>query len=135
VWNRCENPEHITPWQLVKIKPHNTQVARNRMIQELKCDDDSQYGGNIDDMTDLLEIGDHFAVIAEDNNDEGVPYYILQCQRTKFIIGEDFECIWGNMSKLGIIFWRAFTFRIGELDPKTTCTSMVHVQLSFTLIW
>jgi hypothetical protein len=119
----------------VKIKPHNTQVARNRMIQELKCDDDSQYGGNIDDMTDLLEIGDHFAVIAEDNNDEGVPYYILQCQRTKFIIGEDFECIWGNMSKLGIIFWRAFTFRIGELDPKTTCTSMVHVQLSFTLIW
>jgi hypothetical protein len=61
----------------VKLKPYNTRVARNRMIQELELDNDSQYGGDIDDMTDILEIGDYFAVLTEDNNDEGVPYYIL----------------------------------------------------------
>jgi hypothetical protein len=100
-WDRCENPQHVTPWQLVKLKPHNTRLARNKMIQELERDDDSQYGGDVDDMIDILEIGDHFAVLAEDNNDEGVPYYILQCQRTKFVAGEDFECVWGNRFEVG----------------------------------
>jgi hypothetical protein len=71
------------------------------MIQELERDDDSQYGRDTYDMTDLLEIGDYFAVIAKDNNDVGVPYYILQCQRTKFVVGEDFECVWGNRFEVG----------------------------------
>ena len=74
------------------------------MIQELERNDDLQYGGEIDDTIDPLEIGDHFAVIAEDNNDEGVPYYILQCGHANgqsFFIGKAFECIWSNMFKVG----------------------------------
>jgi hypothetical protein len=100
-WDRCENPEHVTPWQLVKIKPQNTREVRNRMIQELHRDDDSQYGGDADDLTDALEIGDHFAVLAKANNDKGVLYYILECQRTKFIVGEEFQCVWGNKFDVG----------------------------------
>jgi hypothetical protein len=106
------------------------------MIQELERNDDSQYRGDTDDTTDSMEIGDHFAVIAEDNND-GVPYYILQCGNANgqsFLLGKLLNAFGVTSLKLGITFWRAFTFRIGELDPKTTCTSVVHVQLSFILI-
>ena len=98
VWDRCENPQHVTPWQLVKLKPHNMRVAKNRIFQELKRDDDLQYEGDADD---ILEIGNHFVVFAEDNSDEGVPYYILQCHRTKFVAREDFECVWDNWFEVG----------------------------------
>jgi hypothetical protein len=71
------------------------------MIQELQCDNESEYSGDTDDLMDSLEIGDHFAILAEPNNEEGVPYYILQCQREKFIVGEPFHCVWGNSFEIG----------------------------------
>lgn len=40
-------------------------------------------------MTDLLAVGDVFAVIAEDGNEEKVDYYILRCTRPKCILERD----------------------------------------------
>ena len=39
-------------------------------------------------MTDLLEKGDVFAVIAEEGNVEGVDYYLLRCTRPKCTLQE-----------------------------------------------
>ena len=36
-----------------------------------------------DDLKYLIEIGDVFAVIARENNEEGVEYYLLQCNSAK----------------------------------------------------
>ena len=36
-----------------------------------------------DDLIDLVEIGDVFAVIAGENNKEGIEYYLLQCNSPK----------------------------------------------------
>jgi hypothetical protein len=44
----------------------------------------------------MLNIGDNFAVPAKEDNNEGVEFYILQCQRPKFFVKEPFECVWGG---------------------------------------
>ena len=40
-------------------------------------------------MTELLEEGDVYAVIAEEDNDEGVDYYLLRCTRPKCTLEDD----------------------------------------------
>jgi hypothetical protein len=47
-------------------------------------------------MMDELSIGDNFAVRTEEGNPEGAHYYILQCQRAKFIVSSTFTYVWGN---------------------------------------
>jgi hypothetical protein len=42
-----------------------------------------------------VQAGDNFAVSAPPYNDEGVSFYILQCQTLKHIVQEDFDCVWG----------------------------------------
>lgn len=37
-------------------------------------------------MTDLLHIEDNFAIVANQPNSKGVPYYILACTRSKFVV-------------------------------------------------
>jgi hypothetical protein len=61
----------------VKIKPRNTQVVRRQMIEGLSLANDSQFASEADDVSIDLHIGDNFVVPAEENNDEGVRYYIL----------------------------------------------------------
>ena len=40
-----------------------------------------------------MQPGDNFAVLANEDNDEGVPFYILQCQQPKHIVELDFEYV------------------------------------------
>jgi hypothetical protein len=67
----------------------------------MRIEDDSQLGGDLDDLTNDIDIGKKFAVLAEEGNDKGVVYYVLQCQHRKFVVGEDFTCIWGNDFEVG----------------------------------
>jgi len=46
-------------------------------------------------MVGLLQIGDNFVVVAKEGNEEGVDFYILQCQQTKHVVQEPFTCAWG----------------------------------------
>ena len=52
-------------------------------------------------MEDLVQPGDNFAVPATEDNDEGVPFYILQCQQPKHILEFDLECVWGGKFQAG----------------------------------
>jgi hypothetical protein len=59
------------------------------------------FGGEEGALGDVLSIGDNFAIPVEVDNKEGVDFYILQCQHTKFIMKEAFECIWGGRFEAG----------------------------------
>ena len=42
-------------------------------------------------MSDLLNVGDNFVVPTEIGNEEGVDFYVLQCQIPKFKVVESFK--------------------------------------------
>jgi hypothetical protein len=77
MWDDYENKNHVEPWRLVKIKPRNSRVVRQHMIDGLSLADDSQFASEAHDVSIDLHIGDNFVVPAEEDNDEGVRYYIL----------------------------------------------------------
>jgi hypothetical protein len=71
------------------------------MIEHLQEVDDSQYGGDSDVITSEFCIGTNFAVCAENNNDEGVDYYVLSVLRPRFRVQQPFICPWGNEFRIG----------------------------------
>ena len=54
-----------------------------------------------DSSGDLVDIGDNFAVSADDGNEESVEYYVLQCQRKKAVVCEGFNCVWRGEFEVG----------------------------------
>ncbi len=48
-----------------------------------------------------VQIGDNFEVRAIEGNVEGVDFYVLQCQRPKFMVCEPFACVWGCEFEMG----------------------------------
>jgi hypothetical protein len=85
----------------VKLKPHNTRRVHRHVLDMYIVEDNSQFGGSPNTMTDELSIGDNFAVRAEEGNPEGAHYYILQCQWAKFVVTSSFTCVWGNYFQVG----------------------------------
>jgi hypothetical protein len=87
----------------------------------------SEYGGDGDELADVLEIGENFAVPAEVGNKENVTYYILQCQKRKFLVCDRFKCPWGVGSKKGSMLWRGCTTRSGVFRRTPLCILVSHV--------
>jgi hypothetical protein len=92
-WENCENRDHVKPWRCLKLKPSDMQFVRDQMMQA--DDEDWAFGGDGEEQSDVLNIGDNFVVPAEEGNSEGVDFYILQCQQPKFRVPEPFDCVWG----------------------------------------
>jgi hypothetical protein len=101
-WEMCLNLEHVTPWRLVKLRPKNMRVVRHIIIDRLEEDDDSQFGGDHNVLADELHIGDNFAMLADERNDKGVPYYVLQCQRPTFVVTARFDCVGEFLCRRGL---------------------------------
>lgn len=99
-WENCEAVSHVKPWALVKLKPSNLQFACN-VMDEHDHEEDWEFGGEEGALGDVLSIGDNFAVPAELDNEEGVEFYVLQCQRPKFVVREAFDCVWGSSFHAG----------------------------------
>ena len=49
------------------------------MIESVQNDDQSQFGDDEDTLSDAISIGENFIVLVDEGNDEGMPYYVLQC--------------------------------------------------------
>jgi hypothetical protein len=58
-------------------------------------------GGDHNLLTEDLRIRDNFTMLADEGNEEGISYYVLQCQRPTFIVCEGFDCVWGNSFSIG----------------------------------
>lgn len=99
-WETCESKGHVKSWQLVKLKPANTRQVCE-IMDENDNSDDWEFGGDEGNLGDVLNIGDNFAIPAEPENEEGVDFYLLQCQQPKFIVKAPFECVWGGSFDVG----------------------------------
>ena len=74
----CAYKSHVSPWQIVTLYPDMEDDLHNEVTPN-----EPQFMVDYDDLTDLVDIGDVFAVIAGEDNAEGVEYYLLQCNCTK----------------------------------------------------
>ena len=90
----------MKPWRAVKIQAHG--AGNDLPVPDLDEGEDVwDWEYSEDGMADLVQAGDNFAVPAAEDNDEGVSFYILQCQGPKRILTEDFNCSWGGQFKAG----------------------------------
>lgn len=96
----CENESHVSSWRLVRLRPYDTHSVRLQ-IEAHDDPEEWEYGGISEELGDLLQVGENFAVPAPDENDEGVEFYILQCQKPKFLVEVAFVCPWGGDFKRG----------------------------------
>ena len=118
----CEKKAYVAPWTVLKIQPRNVRLVTRQTTQE-ENEDNWEYEYDGDCMADLVQVGDNFAVAASENNDEGVSFYILQCQIAKHIVQEDFDCVWEGTFKLETLSFVVRTTRSGNAMILTTmCT-------------
>ena len=102
-WAACEMTSHVQAWTLVKLAPVDVTFARERML-EAQREEGEAYAWTTTTragLGDLVEVGDNFVVPAEEDNDEGVDFYILQCQRHREVVTEKFTCAWGGEFDMG----------------------------------
>ena len=99
-FGHCEKKSYVNVWTALKIQPRNVAFAATHMIPD-EDDDNWDYEYDGEGMADLVQAGDNFAVLAADNNDEGVSFYVLQCQKPKHIVEQDFDCVWGEHFQAG----------------------------------
>jgi hypothetical protein len=99
-WESCDSQSHVRAWELVKLRPTNTWLVYDTMNEHEK-EDDWEFGGEGGSKGDMLNIGDNFAISTEEDNNEGVEFYVLQCQRLKFFVKEPFECVWRGSFEVG----------------------------------
>ena len=96
----CEKKAYVKQWTVLKIQPRDVRLATAHMIEE-EDEDSWQYEYDANNMANLVQQGDNFAVAAADDNNKGVSFYILQCQISKHVVEEDFDCIWGSHFQAG----------------------------------
>ena len=94
-WRRCINRSHVKTWQYHTLDPLDNDS------QSYKDSDDEEfhgatYAGHHDSLSDALTPGDNFAVISEENNEEGVDFYILKCVVAKDLTSNNKIDAWGN---------------------------------------
>ena len=65
---------------------------------------------------DLVCVGDNFIILAESKNEDGVDYYILQCQRAKFVLQEPLTCPWGGFSARNEVICAKYFKKYGRGD-------------------
>ena len=76
--SECAWKSHVSPWKIITLYPDMEDDLQNEAIHN-----DPQFMVDYDDLTDLIKIGDVSTIIARENNEEGVEYYLLQCNSTK----------------------------------------------------
>jgi hypothetical protein len=89
-WEGCLNQSHVPEWRFVKIYPKDTQFVCANMEEDEEVGRDGVLEGQ--DLGNLLQIGDNFAILAKEGNEEGIGFYVLQCQKAKYMVQEAFTC-------------------------------------------
>ncbi len=84
-------------------------------------------------MANCLELGDNFAVNAEEVDSEGVNFYLVLCMQVVHIVEKDFTCQWGIKFKVcDVIVARKYyqKWGLGEINYvflKNIPTIFLHV--------
>lgn len=55
-----------------------------------------EFGSDGENLACCLELGENFAIEAEEGNDEGVDFHLLVCCSRPYVVQEPFSCSWGE---------------------------------------
>jgi hypothetical protein len=88
----CDSVAYVPAYNLIRLEPCRIQDAY------MDGEAEPSIGGfDRQALATTLEVGDHFAVVAEEGNSEGVDFYILLCQKSLHEVREDsIEDSWGQ---------------------------------------
>jgi hypothetical protein len=131
-WSNCEQQSHISEPRVVRLRHVDTYQVRLQ-IEANEDPKNWEYGSVDEEIGDLLQVGENFAVPAPEGNDEGVEFYVLQCQRAKFMVEEDFVCPWegdfkrGDYAVAGTYYMKHG--RSADLYVFLDTSSMAHVDV------
>jgi hypothetical protein len=75
-WENCQNTRHVQLWRCLKLRPNDIEYVREKMMENLN-QEDWAFGGDGEEMSDFINVGDNFVVSTETDNEEGVDFYIL----------------------------------------------------------
>lgn len=95
-WDKCINLSHVQPWKLHKLEPD-----REENNAEVVEQDDIVYSEQQDQLADMLEVGDHLAVLKSPTNIDSEDYYIVLCKEAKTVLSEQVKDGWGNVFNIG----------------------------------
>ncbi len=83
-----------------KLQPRDTHFVCGQ-LEATKEPGAMEHEGDGEDLIALVCVGENFAVPAQENNNEGVEFYILQCQQATHIVAQRFTCPWGGEFDVG----------------------------------
>lgn len=69
------------------------------------------FGTNGENLASCLDLGENFATAAEEDNEEGVDFYLLVCCSKPYVVREAFTCPWGEQFLPGQLAVRARYFQ------------------------
>lgn len=134
-WLSCENPSHVQDWKVQRLNPFTTGTLA---LQIEMLDDEANWvhDGVSVEIGDLVCVGDNFMIPAESENEDGVDYYILQCQLPKFVLQEPLTCPWGGEFSAGDEVIRAKYFKKYGRGDKTYvfCDRAVDAHIDAHLV-
>ena len=93
-WKNCSNKTHVSSWSF-----HNIAQSDGG-----NSDDESEepiYEGHYEALSDAIQVGDNFAVNAEEGNKEGVDFYLIKCTSTLENLKVHKVDNWGSVFEAG----------------------------------
>ena len=128
-WDQCINGSHVQPWKLHKLEPDREE--NNPLIVE---EDDIIYSEQQEDLADMLEVGDHLAVLKSPTNTDNEDYYIVLCKEAKTVLSKQVKDGWGNVFNIGDVVVHGIYY--GTLPPcrisyallRDAPTTMLHAD-------
>ena len=97
-WRHCLNKAYIQNWE------YHTLIDKEAVDGETGQNADFTYEGLGDTLSDVLNVGDNFAVNAEEDNSEGADFYILKCTVSKQCARQNMVDAWGNFVSAGTFY-------------------------------
>lgn len=85
-YDQCENSDRVGAWKPVLLEPlPNAEVPEpdpDLLVEAMAFGE----GDDADLLAECVEVGDHFAVRAEDENGKARDFFILKCTKVKYTV-------------------------------------------------
>jgi hypothetical protein len=105
-------------------------------VDEMDDEANWMHDGASEEIGDFVKLGDNFMIPAEEENEDGVDFYILQCQGPKFVLQEPLICPWGGNYSAGDEVIRAKYYKKFGCGEKTyvLCNKAVDAHVDAHLV-
>lgn len=124
-FNTCHNLERAGPWKPVTLVPIQDEVVITNDTDPLADAVAFEEGDKPDFLAECVELDDHFAVRAEEENGKRRHFFILKCTKTKCTVEKCLPDPWNE----GNFFEAGFSVIEGTYSQQFSKSSMLYVLL------